>query len=364
MVDSQNQSSSRDLISITLAVLFIACFIVGSFWILRPFLFAFLWATLIVIPTWPLMQSACDRFGGRRGIAVALFTIALLLLVVIPLWLAFSAVVEQREVLASWIRSLATQELPLPPTWLADVPFVGERLAGRWLEVSQTDRQELMGKVVPYLQSVLGWFVSQIGSAGVLFVHFLLTVVLAAVLFMRGEAFADGVRRFARRLGGERGAQVTILAAQAVKAVAMGVVVTALLQAVLSALALWIVGIPYPVMLAAIILFLAIVQIGAGLILLPAIGWLFWNGQVAWAIVLIVFSVIIMSIDNVLRPLLIKRGANLPLLLIFAGVIGGLFAFGIIGLFIGPTVLAVSYTLLTAWINEIPHPEEQRHSEP
>jgi predicted PurR-regulated permease PerM len=337
---------------VTLAVLFIAAFILGSFWIVRPFMFAFLWATLIVIPTWPLMERLCGYLGGRRGLAVGLVTVLLLLLVVIPLWLAFSALLDHREVMATWVRSLSKEGFIAPPQWINDVPFIGPRLTERWLEISGTERQELMGRIAPYLQSVLSWIALQIGGAGILFVHFLLTVILTALLFMRGEIFAHGALKFAHRLGGERGEQVTILAGQAVRAVAMGVVVTALVQAALAAVALWIVGIPYAAMLSAIVFILAVVQIGAGPVLIPAVGWLFWSGDVTWGIVLTVFSVFILSIDNFLRPFLIQRGADLPLLLIFAGVIGGLISFGISGLFIGPIVLAVSFTLLQAWVNE------------
>ncbi|WKZ56208.1 MAG: AI-2E family transporter YdiK [Bdellovibrionota bacterium] len=304
-------------------------------------------------------------FKGRRSLSTGLLTLSLLLLVIVPLWIALSAVLEHRDDMAGWIRSLQTAGIPEAPQWLHELPVVGSRIAVRWNDIARSGSDELVRTVSPYLESLLGWIVSQIGSAGLLLVHFLLTVIFAAVLFMRGEVFGRGVMRFATRLGGQRGAQVTILAAQAVRAVAMGVVLTALLQAVLASIAFLIVGIPYPILLATVIFMLAVIQIGAGPVLIPLLVWLYWNGQMLWGTVFLVFSMLIMGVDNIVRPFLIQRGANLPLLLIFTGVVGGLISFGIIGLFIGPIILAVSYTLLRAWVDELPEEAQKEcHSTP
>jgi predicted PurR-regulated permease PerM len=143
-----------------------------------------------------------------------------------------------------------------------------------------------------------------------------------------------------------------VLAGQAIRAVALGVVVTALVQTVLAGLGLAVAGIPFAGLLTAVILLLCIAQVGPILVLAPAVIWLFWTGATGWGIALLVWTVIVGMLDNVLRPMLIRRGADLPLLLIFAGVIGGLLSFGIIGLFVGPVVLAVTYTLLKDWMAE------------
>ena len=132
----------------------------------------------------------------------------------------------------------------------------------------------------------------------------------------------------------------------------MGVGVTALVQTLLGGLGLAVAGVPMAGLLAAVMLMLCIAQLGPALVLFPAVGWLFWTGQSAWGTVLLAWSVVVSTLDNVLRPVLIRRGADLPLLLIFAGVIGGMIGFGLIGIFVGPVVLAVTYTLLEAWIDE------------
>jgi predicted PurR-regulated permease PerM len=176
-------------------------------------------------------------------------------------------------------------------------------------------------------------------------------VVAAAVLYAYGEDFADWAFRFGARLGGERGEGAVRLAGQAIRGVARGVVVTALVQALVGGIGLWIAGVPFAALLTALMFLLAVAQIGAVPVLILAVIWLFWSGAPGWGVFLIVVTVIAGTLDNVLRPLLIKQGAaELPLLLIFIGVIGGLISLGLIGIFIGPLVLAVAHTLLRAWL--------------
>jgi predicted PurR-regulated permease PerM len=174
--------------------------------------------------------------------------------------------------------------------------------------------------------------------------------VLAAVMYARGETVALVSERFGRRLAGQRGENAVRLAAQAIRGVALGVVVTAVVQSGLGGIGLAIAGVPLAGFLTAAMFFLCIAQIGPSLVLFPAVFWLYWTGETTWGTLLLVWSVVVATMDNFLRPVLIRRGADLPLLLIFAGVIGGLLAFGLVGIFVGPVVLAVAYTLLMAWI--------------
>jgi predicted PurR-regulated permease PerM len=153
-------------------------------------------------------------------------------------------------------------------------------------------------------------------------------------------------------LAGERGEQAVVLASQAIRGVALGVVVTALVQSVLGGIGLAIAGVPLAPVLTALMFMLCIAQLGPILVLAPAVAWMYWSGDNAWATFLLVWTLIVGSLDNFLRPFLIKKGADLPLLLILAGVIGGLIAFGLVGIFIGPVVLAVGYTLIDAWVDQ------------
>ena len=210
----------------------------------------------------------------------------------------------------------------------------------------------IVAKVTPYAADTGKWVLAQVGGIGGMLIQFLLVVTIAAILYSGGESGARLARRFGRRLAGERGENSIILAGQAIRGVALGVGVTAIVQTVLGGIGLAVAGLPFASLLSAVMLMLCIAQIGPMLILLPAVGWMYWSGDTGWATALLVWSLIVGSLDNFLRPMLIKRGADLPLLLIFAGVIGGMLSFGLIGIFVGPVVLAVTYTLTLAWIED------------
>lgn len=343
---------SRDLTRTTLAVLFLGAMLATSLWILRPFFGPLVWASLLVISCWPLMRGMQKRLGNRRGAAVTAMMGIALLVFVIPITLILGVLIERAPLAMEWVEELKAKGLPMPPNWIADLPLIGERLARKWSELAAAGPDGLAAWVQPHINTLTGWFVGQAGSMGLLVLHFLLTLVITAVLFARGETFADGVRGFARRLAGERADRAVLLAAQAVRAVAFGVVITALVQSLMGGLGLLIAGVPFAGLLTGVMFVLSIAQIGAAPVLALAAVWLFVVDATGWGIAIAVWTVIVGSVDNFIRPVLIKKGVDLPLLLVFAGVIGGLVAFGPVGLFAGPVVLAVGHTLLTAWIRE------------
>jgi predicted PurR-regulated permease PerM len=344
---------ARDIPRITLSVLFIGLMIVACLWVLRPFIAATVWAATIVVATWPTMLAVQLRLGGRRGLAAAVMTGAMLLLLVVPLTLAIGTIIDHADDIVRWVNAAASAGVPSPPEWVARIPLFGSNLQRQWQRLAATGHEELAVQAAPYARTVVGWVAGRASDFGALLVHFVLTLVIAAILYTTGETAASGVRRFARRLAGDRGDDSVVLAGQAIRAVALGVVGTALVQSVAAGIGLAVVGIPYAAVLTAIILVLCIAQLGPLLVLAPVVAWLYWSGDAVRGTVLLIWTVPVGVLDNILRPMLIKRGADLPLLLIFAGVIGGLVSFGIIGLFMGPVILAVTYRLLGAWIADI-----------
>jgi predicted PurR-regulated permease PerM len=348
-----NEPAARDLTRITLAVVFIALMIVAGLWILLPFIGATVWATMVVVATWPIMLALQAKLGGRRWLAVTIMTLAMLLILVVPLVLATTTIVENAEGIAGWSKSIATREFPPPPEWVEKVPLVGSRIAVQWRQLAATSPEELVAAATPYIRGTVRWFAGQAGGLALTLLHLLLTVVITAILYATGESAAKGIRRFARRLAADRGDDSVVLAGQAIRAVALGVVVTAIVQSAAAGIGLAVSGIPYASVLTAVAFILCIAQLGPILVLIPAVAWLYWTGDPVWGTALLVWSALVGSLDNVLRPVLIRRGADLPLLLIFAGVIGGLIGFGIIGLFVGPVVLAVIFRLLESWIADI-----------
>jgi predicted PurR-regulated permease PerM len=346
-----NNWNTRDVTRITLAVLFISILIAATFWILRPFLTAIIWALIIVVATWPVMRGIQARMGGKRGLAVAAMTVILLLVVVIPLTVAISAIAGKAEGLTARAHELTALKLPPPPEWVSKIPVAGSRLANKWQYYAALGPEELSAEVTPYARTAANWFLAKAGSFAGILLQFLLTVIIAAIMYAEGEKAAAGVLSFARRLAGPRGEEVTILAAKAIKGVALGIVVTAIIQTTIGGAGLLISGVPAAPLLIAVIFMLCLVQLGPILVMVPAVIWLYWKGDPLWGTVLLVFTIIAGGIDNIIRPFLIKKGADLPLIMIFAGVIGGLIAFGVVGLFIGPVMLAVTYTLLEAWVS-------------
>jgi predicted PurR-regulated permease PerM len=343
-------ANNRDLARVTLGVIFIAGMIVASFWVLRPFLPAAVWACMIVVATWPLMLRVQSSLWGRRGLAVAVMTVFLLLVLIVPLTLALGTIAAHADEIARWVQSLATRTVPPPPDWLTELPVVGPKLVVRWKELAAARPEELAARLAPYTGQIVGWVVGTVGGIGLLLLQFLLVVLLAAILYASGETAAEGVVRFAQRLAGARGENSARLAAQAIRGVALGIIVTALIQTALAWIGLAVTGVPFAPVLTALAFVLCIAQVGPGLVLLLGVVWLYWSGQSGWATGLLVWTLLVGTMDNFLRPILIRKGADLPLLLIFVGVVGGLLAFGIIGIFVGPVVLAVSYTLLLDWV--------------
>ena len=342
----------QDLTRTTLAVVFIVGLLAATFWVMRPFLPAIVWAVTLVIATWPLMLRAQRYLGNRRGLAVLFTTVVLLLVVIVPMWLAIVTVIENVDLIGETIRSALTLRLPPPPDWLVGMPVVGERATQAWAQLAALQVHDLTPKLAPYAGRLTQWFAAAVGSLGAMFLQFLLVVAIAAVMYARGEFAAAALIRFGRRLGGGRGETAVLLAGQAIRSVALGVVVTAIAQSVLGGIGLAVVGVPLAGVLTALMFILCLAQIGPGLVLIPAVGWMYYSGQSFWATVLLGFSLVAMVMDNFLRPVLIRRGARLPLLLVLAGVIGGLIAYGLLGIFLGPTILAVAYTLVSAWMTE------------
>ncbi len=343
---------ASDLTRDTLAVVFLFALIAASLWILWPFLGAVVWATMIVVSTWSILLMLERSLWGKRWLAVTVMTLLLLAVFLVPFAIGVAALVENFSEIVNWTTSLSSFKLPPPPDWLGKIPVVGPRMTSNWQQFAALSREEMAARLSPYVGGVVRWIAGQIGGLGVLLAQILLTVIVAAVFYASGESAAAMALRFGSRLAGERGEQAMRLAGQAIRGVALGVVLTALVHAALGGIGLAVVGMPFAILLTAVMFISAVVQIGVGPIMVCAVIWLYWTGNATSGTVLLIWTILVSPVDNILRPILIKKGADLPLLLIFAGVIGGLVSFGMVGIFVGPVVLAIAYTLFTAWINE------------
>lgn len=351
------QQHRYDLPKLIFGVIFILTMIIACFWVVQPFIMGFAWAGMVVIATWPLLIKLQAVLWGRRSLAVIIMTLLLVLLFVIPIALLVSSLVENSAPLIKSASSPANLQIP-EAAWLKSIPMIGDKLYSSWHTLLAGGGKVLIAKVQPYVGETATWFVAQAAHIGRFLLHLALMVLFSVLLYFRGESVAQGIRHFAIRLADQRGDAAVVLAAQSIRAVALGVVVTALVQGILGGIGLAIAGIPYAMLLTVVMFVCCVAQLGPLLVLIPAVIWLYWSGDNTFGTLLLVWSCIVGTLDSVLRPALIRMGADLPMVLILSGVIGGLLSFGMIGLFIGPVVLAVSYRLIAAWIHEAPEPEE------
>jgi predicted PurR-regulated permease PerM len=345
-------TAGADLARTTLAVFFMVGLAAAALWILKPFVPALLWATMIVVAMWPVLLRLQSRLHGRRWAAVTVLTAGLVLAFAIPFSLAVTLIVSHTDDIGQWASALRDIRVPPVPGWVEQVPVIGSSVYSAWSEAFTKGPAVLTQKLEPYARILAAWLVAQIGSVGIVVVQFLLTVLLSAILFARGEHAAAAVLGFFRRLAGTHGENVVILAGRAIRGVALGVIVTALVQSVLGGIGLGLAGVPFAGLFTAFMFLLAVAQIGPGPVLIGAVVWTYWTSDSAWIPhALLVWSIFVAAIDNFLRPILIQRSGDLPLLMVFAGVVGGLLSFGLVGIFLGPVVLAVVYTLLKAWVS-------------
>ncbi|WP_343192261.1 AI-2E family transporter YdiK [Buchnera aphidicola (Formosaphis micheliae)] len=343
-----------DLPQATFSLIFIIIMTLTSFWIIRPFILGFSWASMVVIATWPFMIRLQFLLCGKRSIAVIIMTVLLLLLFIIPVAFLVNSLIENSVPLINWLTSSNVQFPNL--NWLQAIPVIGMKLFVGYHKLLSEGGSALISQLQPYMGMTTKFFIVQVGHFSRFSVDLMFMLIFSIILYWNGEKVGNIIRHFAFRLAGKTGDTLVLLAGQAIRAVALGVVVTALVQGLLGGIGLEISGVPYSALLMILIILFCLLQLGPLPVLIPAIVWLYWHGNKTCGTALLVWSSILCILDHILRPILIRIGADLPTLLILSGVIGGFLTFGMIGLFFGPVVLVISYRLILSWMEEIPSP--------
>ncbi|WP_438283818.1 AI-2E family transporter [Pseudomonas alabamensis] len=318
-------------------------------WVMAPFISALLWGAILAFASWPAMRVLTRWLGGRETLAAALLTGAWTLLVVLPLvWLGFNLADHIRDA-TLFIRDIRVEGLPPAPPWMGRMPLIGERLVDGWNTLDQQGAA-LLASLKPYLGQVGNWLLARSAQIGGGILELTLSIVFVFFFYRDGPRLAAFVLRLLQRLIGERADYYLTLVAGTVQRVVNGVIGTAAAQGLLALIGFLIAGVPGAVVLGIVTFMLSLVPMGPPLAWIPATAWLVWQEHYGMAIFLAIWGTFVISgVDNVLKPYLISRGGNLPLVIVLLGVFGGLLAFGFIGLFIGPTLLAVAYSLLLDW---------------
>jgi predicted PurR-regulated permease PerM len=343
-------NNDRLLVQILLVILLGACILV-----LAPFGPALFWAAVLAFASWPLMRILTQLLRGSATKAALLLTLAWMVIVALPLvWLGLNLADYIRSGLAL-IKGLQVEGLPAPPTWLPAVPLIGERLVDIWSTIDQQG-VAMFATVRPYLGEVGNWLLARSAQVGGGMLELVLSLVLVFFFYRDGPSLAQFVYTLLQRLIGARAEHYLSLVAGTVQRVVNGVIGTAAAQAVLALIGFWIAGVPGAILLGMLTFVFSLIPMGPPLIWLPATLWLAWKGEYGLAIFLGAWGTLVVSgVDNVLKPYLISRGGNLPLVVVLLGVFGGILAFGFMGLFLGPTLLAVTYSLLSDWVSNA-HP--------
>jgi len=316
--------------------------------ILTPFLGVIIWALIIAIAADSPFERLCSMLGGKRGLASAIFVVAGLLIIIVPAVLLTETLVGGAQDFAEQLRS-GDLKVPPPPDKVAEWPGIGERVHSTWLLASE-NLQEATTRLKPQLVAFSRGLLSAAGSAGVAMLQLAVSLIIAGIMLKKSEGRQTALRAFFRRIAPEQGDHLAELSAATVQSVVQGILGVAIIQGVLAGVGFLIAGLPAAGLWALLVMIAAIVQIPVTLVIIPPVLLGFSVLGTPAAIALAVWSFVISLLDNVLKPILFGRGVQVPMLVIFLGAIGGMLAMGIIGLFLGAVILAVSYEILIAWV--------------
>lgn len=328
---------------------------IWCFDIVRPFVVPVVWGVIIAVASYP-MQRALERLtGGRAGLAATVLTLVLLVVLFVPALLLGAVLAENVQVLAEGFEA-GTLVIPHPPPRVAEWPLIGEPLSATW-SLASTNLTAAAEQLRPQIELLLRWLLGVAAGTGLGLLQMLLAVVISGVLLASAPKGAEFTRRLAQRLAGRRGPEFAELAGATVRGVARGIIGVAFIQATLAGFGMAVAGVPFAGFWALICLLLAVVQVGVAPVMIGAVIYMFSAADALSAALFLIWAVFVSVLDNVLKPLLIGRGLDLPIAIIFVGTIGGMLSSGIVGLFVGPVVLAVAYRLVQAWLAASPEAE-------
>lgn len=338
---------------LTLAVL--ALLLVGCFLVLQPFITAVVWAAILCVTSWPLFARLRERFHRNDWLAALLMLVIITAALFAPFVIVGATIADNAEAVAMWAREVLSQGPPEPPAWVGGLPLVGDRLAAYWSGMAH-DTPKLLAELRKYIEPARRIaLASGVTVAGAL-LQLALSILIAFFLFRDGDEIVGRLRAGIARIAGDHGGRLANVAVGTVRGVVLGILGTALVQGILAGIGFWIAGIKAAPLLGFATFLLSPVPVGPPLVWVPAGLWLINIGETGWGLFVLLWGMLVVStIDNIIKPLIISHGSDLPFVLVLLGVLGGVVAFGFIGVFLGPVLLAVGYGLLQEWAAHRPN---------
>lgn len=326
----------------------IAAMLTFCYMIVRPFLVPIAWAVIIAVAVYPGYRTLLRWVRGRRALAAVMFALLALIILILPVGMLSGTLVQGGEALAEMLNE-GSLGVPPAPEGLADIPLVGEPTQDFWNRAS-ANLEDALKLIEPQLKAVGAWVLSLAASAGVAILHLLMAIAIAAVLLAKAEDAARLTLALAERLAGHHGRKLAELSEAVVRSVSRGILGVALIQSLLAGIGMLVAGVPGAGLWAVVALLLSTIQIGVFPVMIPALIYLFYTGSTTAAVLFLIWTIIVGSLDNILKPLLLGRGVKVPMAVIFVGAIGGFLTAGIIGLFLGAVVLVLGYELFLDWL--------------
>ncbi|MGE5714826.1 MAG: AI-2E family transporter, partial [Betaproteobacteria bacterium] len=336
----------------------VALLVAWCFQIVWPFIVPVVWGIIIAVAVYPGYRPLEAVLGGRRRIAATLFTLLMLILLIGPTVMLAGTLAESAQGLAADLID-GTLSIPAPPDSISSWPIIGDPMERFW-RLASVNLGAALAEIRPQIAAFGRWLLATAAELGLGILQFVLAIIIAGVLLANAQGGGHAARSIATRLAGERGADYAELGQATVRSVARGILGVALIQSLLAGLGFLAVGVPGAGLLALVCLLLAVVQIGPVVVLIATAIYVFSTADTFTAVIFLIWSIFVGLIDNVLKPVLLGRGVKVPMIVIFVGAIGGFLASGIIGLFVGSVVLALSFTLFKAWLAEPLQPSEEQ----
>lgn len=356
-MSNDSEKLMKTVLDSVIRIVVLAVLVIWAFFLIRPFLTPVIWGVILAVATEPFISKVAERMGGRKKLASILFVLVIITALIIPTVILIGSSVESVQNITEDYQE-QTLVVPGPPATVADWPFIGEKVYKAW-NLASVNLESAIKVYGDQIKKLLGAVLSSLGGGvGTLFMVIISTCI-AGVFLTTSEKSAQIARRVITRIAGERGPEITDLATATIRGVMQGVIGVAVIQAVLSGIGLVLAGVPAAGLWVMLVLVLAISQLPPIIVLGPIAIFLFSSASTTTAVIFLVYALIVSASDGILKPLLMGRGVDIPMLVILIGAIGGMMFSGIIGLFVGGVVLAIMYTLFMAWMDELEEGETE-----